>query len=127
GLKDREVAVVETRATDDIAAQVPKVEDTTRRDGQYEDRPGRAGADPRIANGIVEPLVRIAQDLRGSEHVRPQESSRQGRDISSHVNRVAALQLRDRRELPAFDEAVAPEGQLINPVDDEAVARVEVR
>ena len=48
-------------------------------------------------------------------------------DVGDDVDRVAALGLEDESELPAVDQPVALERQIVDGVHDEAVARIVVR
>src|SRR4051812_29312410 len=142
-LDDREVHVVEARADDDVAAETPVVEDRTAARNRHGQREGRArgarAARPRVAHGVREPLIRAADyldcaDLVGPERRQPRQGVRVGggrpryRDgvAREKVDGVAALRLDYRRQLPALEELVAVEGQLVEAAEDETVARVEV-
>src|SRR5262249_35834133 len=120
---------------DDIPAQVAKVEDAAARYRQREDRAGSTetssgrNRDPRIADCVSEPQVGagFADDVDCANQVRSERRSPgETVNVGDDVDRVATLQLGDARNLPALDQAIAFEGQFVKPVDDEAMARVEI-
>src|SRR5262245_12115477 len=135
-LEDREIHVFEVWPGDDISAQAAKVEDAAARYRQRKDRAGGTetgggrNCDPRIADCVSEKQVWTdfadsadRADQVWSERHRPGEAV----DVGDDVDRVATLQLGDAGKLPAFDQAIAFEGQFVKPVDDEPMAGVEIR
>src|SRR5262245_54940016 len=109
-LDDRSIHVVEARPDDHVAAQVPEAPD-----GRKDRR--------------VEPAVYVADDIYRTGDVWPERvgHSVDGADAGNDVDRVAALRLDYRGELPTLDELVTFDRQFINRAQDEAVACVEVR
>src|SRR5206468_2707218 len=127
------IRVAEAGAVHGVSSEIPEVERAVRRYRQRENGAARAGTgaggDPRIADGIVEPLrgrsdaSRIADEIRSQRVVHTRERT-DGRD---DVNRAAGLRLSDHTQLPAFDEPIAFERQFIDRIDHEAVPDVEIR
>ena len=80
-------------------------------------------------NAVVSNQVSTLQQYYRTDDIRPQcVCYCVNRGVrSDNVNRIAALQLNNRRQLPPFFNSIALEGQLINPADDETVAASVIR
>src|SRR5262249_52336700 len=109
-LDDRKINVVEARPDDHVASQTAEARDSHK-------------------DGGIEPTVYVADDVNRTRNIGPE---RAGHTVDhavggNDVDRVAALRLDYRSELPALDVPVAFDRQFINRAQDETVARVEVR
>src|SRR6202035_822481 len=118
-LDQREVHVREPWSDYDVAAQIsePSARDQYRGILDVRYRCGRA------IKGRREP------SLHRSRYVGPDFAADAGqRGVGGmEIDRIPRLQLDDGAEFPAFHEAVSFERQIVDPAQDEAVPRVEVR
>src|SRR5262249_30862571 len=129
-LDDRQIGVAEAWSDERVSRQIPEMEHAARRNWQREDRTRRARAgNARIAHHVVEPLRWRSDDAWIADEIRAQRIRRaRERAVADHdVERIAGLRLHDEPNLPSFLETVAGKRQIVDRVDHEAVAHVEVR
>src|SRR5262249_34870635 len=75
------------------------------------------------------PAVDAADDLDWPGYIWPERVGHAvDRAVAGYyLDRVAALRLDDRGELPALDGLVAAKWQFVDRADDDAMSRVEIR
>ena len=81
-----------------------------------------------VTDRIREPLRRAADAADIPDDVWPDGVEHASEtEVGDDVDRVAALQLSDPGDLPALKKSLTAQWQLVEPVNNKPVARVEVR